>query len=253
MSVARQDESRAPGTPCGRCPLRRCEALRDFAPEELDFVEALKIGELRLGAGSDLLVTGTNSAHLFTLLEGWAYRYVLLEDGQIQILNFLLPGDFLGLQSSIFDVMEHSVRTLTEVKVCVFQRADLWKLYREMPSLAFDVTWLAAHEESLVDQILVTVGQRTALCRVGFLLLQLHGRLSGLGMVEKDEFEFPLTQQHIADALGLSLVHTNRIMRRLVKAGFVTRSNGRLRLQRADELAQLCGVEAPAMIKRPFI
>ena len=213
---------------CQECPLRVQPAFRPFAEPELSFVSGFKAGELIVQAGHDVLLVGTNSAHLFTLFSGWAFRYHLLPDGQRQILNFLLPGDFLGLQSSVFDTMEHSVQALTKVQLCLFARTRLWELYRDCPSLAFDTTWLAAHEESMVDENLASVGQRPARARIAFLFLHLVRRLEGLGLVVKDACDFPLTQQHIADATGLSLVHTNKTLRRLVTMGLLELANGRL-------------------------
>ena len=85
-------------------------------------METFKAGELVVDPGATILLEGTNSAHVFTVLSGWAFRFKSLEDGRRQILNFSLPGDFLGLQGSIFDKMQHSVEALTAAVLCVFPR-----------------------------------------------------------------------------------------------------------------------------------
>ena len=82
-------------------------------------------------------------------------------DGRRQILNFALPGDFIGLQASIFDSIGNSVEALSDVVLCVFPREKLWDLYTRYPTLAFDVTWLAAREEQILDEHLLSVGRRT--------------------------------------------------------------------------------------------
>ena len=84
--------------PCQQCPLRSCNVFRELTDEEVDFVSQLKKGELRAGPGATLLQEGQPSEHLFTLLEGWAFRSKTLSDGRRQITNFVLPGDFVGLQ-----------------------------------------------------------------------------------------------------------------------------------------------------------
>jgi CRP-like cAMP-binding protein len=239
--------------PCERCPLRQRKVFREFTEAELNFVSHFKAGELNVAAGHDLLLVGNNSPHLYTLLRGWAFRYILLEDGRRQILNFVLPGDFLGLQTSVFEVMEHSVQALTDVQLCLFPRARLWDLYREQPGLGFDVTWLAAHEESLVDENLASVGQRTAIERVAFLILHLVDRIDGLGLVKDDACEFPLTQQHIADAVGLSLVHTNKTLRRLVRDRYAVIGSGKLRILKRAALEELAGLVPKTPRPRPFI
>lgn len=245
--------ARAAQVPCERCPLRRLPAFRPFTEEELAFVSGFKAGELSVSAGHDVLLAGHNNAQVFTLLRGWAFRYILLPDGGRQILNLALPGDFLGLQTSMFNVMEHSVAALTDVQLCVFPRGQLWSLYRDQPGLAFDVTWLAAHEESLVDDNLASVGRRTALGRIAFLLLHVFRRLEALSQVQDDSCEFPLNQQHIADATGLSLVHTNKTLRKLVRGKLVELGGGRLRLLRRDAVEQLAGDDPREPRARPFI
>lgn len=138
-------------TPCAQCPLRRCTALRAFTPEELAFVQALKTDELRVDPGISFLREGASSEYLYTVLQGWAFRYKMLPDGRRQILNYALPADMVGLQGSLMREMEHSVAALTPLTLCVFPRAKLRELYSKFPSLAFDVTWLAAREEQLID------------------------------------------------------------------------------------------------------
>jgi CRP/FNR family transcriptional regulator len=113
-------------TACRNCPLRKIATFRAFTDEELNFMETFKSGELAVEPGATILLEGTNSAHVFTMLSGWAFRFRSLEDGPRQILNFSLPGDFLGLQGSIFDKMQHSVEALTSAVLCVFPREKVW-------------------------------------------------------------------------------------------------------------------------------
>src|SRR5213594_3642098 len=159
--------------PYEKCPLRVKPVFRQFTPEELKFVSDFKSGELNAEAGTSLLLQGTNSAHLYTVLSGWAFRYKMLPDGRRQVLNFALPGDFIGLQGSVMDVMQHSVEALTDVVLCIFPREKLWSLFTGQPSLAFDLTWLAALEEQTIDEHLLSLGRRTALERTAYLLLHL--------------------------------------------------------------------------------
>jgi CRP-like cAMP-binding protein len=115
--------------PCERCPLRPLRVFRDFSAEELAFVGEFKSGELTAQPGTTLFMQGTNSAHLYTLLSGIAFRYKMLPDGRRQILNFAFPGEFLGLQGSIANEMQHSIEVLTDSVLCVFPRDKFWDLY----------------------------------------------------------------------------------------------------------------------------
>jgi hypothetical protein len=105
---------------------------------------------------------GAPADSLMTVLSGWGFRYKSLPDGRRQILNFVMPGDLLGLQSTLLREIHHSAEALTEVRLCLFQRERLWLLYHEHPSLALDVTWLAARQELMLDENLTSVGRRSA-------------------------------------------------------------------------------------------
>jgi CRP-like cAMP-binding protein len=212
-----------------------------------------KSGELMARAGTTLLMEGSNSAHLYTILSGWAFRYKMLTDGRRQILNFALPGDFLGLQSSILDEMQHSVEALTDVLLCVFPREKLWSLYTKHPSLAFDLTWLAAREEMMLDDHLLSVGRRTAIERVAYLLLQLYRRARDVKLVEGDSLKLPLTQLHVADTLGMSLVHTNKTLRRLYERSLIHWRGRTLSILDQESLAELARYEPGASVPRPLI
>lgn len=189
--------------------------FRAFEPEELHFVSSFKSGEIVAEAGTTILTEGKHSENLYTLLSGWAFRYKLLPDGRRQILNYLLPGDLLGLQGSIIGEMEHSVEALSPVVLCVFQRNRLHELFANHPGLGFDVTWLAASEERMLDEHLLSLGRRTAMERAAYLIAFLHQRALSVGGSLAKALYLPINQQHVADTLGLSIVHTNKTLRKL--------------------------------------
>jgi CRP-like cAMP-binding protein len=100
--------------------------------------------------------------------------------------------------------------------LCVFEREQLFSLYRNHPGLAYDLTWLSAREEQMLDENLLSVGRRSALERAAYLIAFLHQRARVVQMFGKNRAEIPITQQHVADTLGLSIVHTNKTLRKLV-------------------------------------
>jgi CRP-like cAMP-binding protein len=240
-------------TPCARCPLRGYRVFRDFTAEELAFVTTFKTGELSVKAGSTLLLEGNNSAHLYTVLSGWLFRYKALADGRRQILNFALPGDFVGLQSSVFNEMQHTVETLTDVVLCVFPREKLWSLYSTQPGLGFDVTWLAAREEKMLDDHLLAVGRRTAIERMAYLIMHLFRRAKELRLATADTLALPITQQHIADTLGLSLVHTNKTLRRLYDRKIIAWRDRTVTILDQDQLVKIGFFDMEAASPRPLI
>ena len=226
--------------PCRQCPLRPLPLFLEHSAEELELVQSLKRREVRLGAGETLILEGQTDAPLYTLLRGWAFRYKTLRDGRRQILTFLLAGDFIGVQQKMGDAAAHGVDTLTDAVFCVFQRDALWELHRQQPTMGFNITWLTAHEESLVDDTLLSVGRRSAEERIATLLILLFKRAAALlPDGGASGVPFPLTQQHVADGLGLSLVHTNKTLRKLERRGLHRISDGRLYLRDAKALARL--------------
>jgi CRP-like cAMP-binding protein len=227
-------------TTCDACPLRTLALFIDHTAEEQTLVQSLKRREATLGANTTLIHEGQTDSPLYTLLSGWAFRYKTLSDGRRQILSFLLAGDFIGVQQKMGDAAAHGVDTLTDAVLCVFQRDSLWELHRRSPTMGFNITWLTAHEESLVDDTLLSVGRRSAEERIAMLLILLFKRAAALQADHgASGVPFPLTQQHVADGLGLSLVHTNKTLRKLERRGLHHIADGRLYLRDARALARL--------------
>ena len=225
--------------PCQRCDLRGNPAFQCVGPEQLLAIENMRLRPKLLKAGEQLIREGERCHHLYTLYAGWAFRYKSLSDGRRQILNFLLPGDFIGLQQEFADGAMHGVEAATDVSVCVFARDGLWSLFQQQPQMGYDITWLAAREEQLVDDNLVSAGRRNASERVAMLLIHLYRRAARVGLAREGRVEFPFNQQHLADALGLSLVHTNKTLRRLQRMGLYQLDGGWLSIPQPHGLESL--------------
>ena len=240
-------------TACARCPLKTLPMFRAFQANELEFIEWFKTGEFVTDAGATVLLEGHNSQYLYTVLQGWAFRYKTLPDGRRQILNFAMPGDFLGLQTSIFNEMQHSVETLTKTVLCVFPREKIWTLYEKFPNLAFDLTWLASRSESILDEQLLSVGRRSAIERMAYVLLSIFFKAQQLGLTQSTKAKFPFTQQHLADALGLSLVHTNKTLKSLVDRKTILWKDGVFELIDEAKLRTLASFDGEGTAIRPLI
>jgi CRP-like cAMP-binding protein len=239
--------------PCFECALRACGAFKPINELELAFINEMKRDHLVLPPGADIIAAGQEQAELYTLYAGWAFRSKTLPDGRRQILNFLLPGDLIGLQAAMFEASSYGAEALTEVQLCLLPRRKVWQVFENMPELAFDVTWLGAREESHVDENLLSAGRRSAAERIAALIISLYKRLDALKLVINGAMPFPLSQQHIADALGLSLVHTNKSLAKLRRLGMFSISGETLLLSNPkalESLAQYFDEETP---KRPLI
>lgn len=239
--------------PCEACPLRPLKVFREFEEQELAFVSKFKRGELSVDKGAAVIVEGAHSAHLYTVLSGLGFRYKLLSDGRRQILNYLLPGDLIGLQGSLMGEMQHSVEALSPMLLCVFERDQLQELYSNHPGLAYDITWIASREERMLDENLLSLGRRTALERAAYLIAFIHGRAVSVGFSHKASVEIPITQQHVADTLGLSLVHTNKTIRKLAERKLVRWHDRGCEVIDMDGLLALAGWEGLGEDRRPLV
>lgn len=238
---------------CSNCPLRKLEIHEDLSADGVAFMRRFKTGELKVDAGTTLLMEGSNSPQLFTVLKGMGLRYKLLPNGERQVVNFVLPGDFLGLQAGVMGEMKHSVEVTTPMVLCVFNRSELWNLFKTEPERAFDLTWSASVEEHFLGEALTSVGQMSALQRIGWGLLRFMLRCEALDLAEGGRCPFPYRQQDLADALGLSLVHANKTLMKLRDKQILSVQDGTLRIMDMERLREMSVLDVEAPVKRPLI
>lgn len=228
---------------CKRCPLRKKSLFDEMSNDEIRFMQNFKAGELKVEAGTTLMMEGSNSPQLYTVLEGMGLRYKTLEDGDRQVINFILPGDFLGLQAGVMEEMQHSVEASTDMLLCVFDRKSLWNLFENHPNRAFDLTWLAAVEEHLLGESLAILGQMSGIERVATAFVRLNDRCKALDLKKGAFIPLPFKQQDLADALGLSLVHTNKTLKKLRDQSVAKWSRGKLEVINYDRLCEIAQID----------
>jgi CRP-like cAMP-binding protein len=238
---------------CEACLLRRRTGFRSMSPDEAKLIGDFKSGEMRCEPGMNLISEGTFSPHLYTVLEGWGFRYKSLEDGRRQILNYLVPGDLIGLQGALLQEMDHSVEALTPMRLCVFERSRFLTIFEKSANLAFDVTWIASREERILDGHMLSLGQRTALERAAYLLVFLYFRGLRSGMLTPSNGQIPLSQNLIADTLGLSLVHTNKTLKRLAQRKLIAWRGRACEILDPEGLCAVAEWEPPPAGPRPLI
>lgn len=240
-------------TKCETCALRRKDLFVPMSAEEVAVMQRFKMGELIVDAGTPLLMEGSNSPQLFTALHGMGLRYKTLENGNRQVVNFIFPGDFIGLQAAIMGEMGHSVEATTKMTLCVFDRSAIWQFFRDNPKRGFAITWLAAVEEHLLGDTLATLGQRSAIEAVAWTLTRIYRRGKAVGLVENRRMPLPFKQRDLADALGLSLVHTNKTLAALRDRQLAHWSDGMLQISNIDELADLAMLDESSAEQRPIL
>jgi len=239
--------------PCALCPLRDCRGLRPLDAEQTAFMQEFKQGELRIDRGTQVLIQGQRSANVFTVLQGVLIRYKLLEDGRRQIVNFMFPGDLIGLQAAMGEPLAHSVEALTGATLCVFARDRFRELVGLHPELGFDMIWLAAKEEQALEEHLVALGQRSARERIAYLAVFLVQRAIDTGIARGNSVTLSVTQTQIADMLGLSLVHTNRTLQALRQANLISWNLSEIQIADMDAAREYAHFDTAGDRPRPYL
>jgi CRP-like cAMP-binding protein len=240
--------------PCRECPLEACRGLRPHRDEEIPLIERFKTGEIRVDRGEVVVEQDITRGGLYTLLDGVMMRYRSLEDGRRQVVNFMFPGDLIGLQAAFGEPATHSVEALLPARLCVFAHQRFHDLVISQPSLGYDITWLAAKEEHALEEHLVALGRRSARERVAYMAVWLLQRARGTGLADgHNRLEVTITQSQIADMLGLSLVHTNRTIKALERSGMVVWRQGSITVPDLDAAADLAHWDSSRERQRPFL
>ena len=190
-------------------------------------------------AGVDMVHQGQVDQSAYILAKGWVCSYKLLPNGNRQIVDFQIPGDFLGLRSVLFRTADHNIEPVTMVEASEVIITDLLDAFATTPRLATAVLWAASRDEAMVVEHLVGIGRRNALERIAHYLLEFGARLKLVGLGTTDGYACPLSQFMLADALGLSAVHVNRILRQLREQGLLTFHRGRVTIHDFEGLVTL--------------
>ncbi|MBW4331740.1 Crp/Fnr family transcriptional regulator [Stakelama sp. CBK3Z-3] len=171
------------------------------------------------------------------LTKGFVHRYKDTEDGRRQILALHIPGDFVDLHSYPLKRLEHSVAATTDVEIALFPHQAIRELTTVSPNLT-ELLWRSTLIDAAINrEWLVSIGVRTAAKRIAHLMCELRARLERIGMADRNGFDLPITQIDLADATGLTPVHTNRMLRQLRTDGLLDFRDRRVIIHDLDRLA----------------
>lgn len=231
----------------------KLRSFTDLSEEEALVIEALHKRRRRFVVGQDVVSQGLCDQNAYILASGWACCYKILEDGQRQIVDFKIPGDFLGLRSILFKVSDHSVEPVTDIEAIQITPNDIIKAVSNTPKLAVAILWAMSRDEAMLVEHLVGLGRRDAAQRVAHFFLELGVRLSLVGLASKDGYFCGLTQYLLADALGLTAVHVNRTLRQLREDGLLTFRDGLVSFDNYQRLVSFAQFDPGYMdAKEPF-
>jgi CRP-like cAMP-binding protein len=182
---------------------------------DLKSLDAIIDGEITIRRRRDLVVDGYEYRKLGFVKEGYAMRYKLLRNGKRQILNVILPGDVVGLPGSFHDRALYSVTAISDLRMHVCVLDAYIRLCYQRPQFGLALSWIAVQEATTYAEHIIDVGRRTPIERLSHFLLELYARLRAVGYAEENRFTLPFSQEVMADVLGLSVPHLNRMMQQL--------------------------------------
>lgn len=189
---------------------------RDTLTEQEEQVLRDAMGEVReVAAGRVIVRAGMPLHECILLVEGFVCRYKDLADGQRQIQEIHVPGDFLDLHSFLLKRLEHNVGALTDVVIAAFPHEGLHKISETHPHLTRGLWFSTLLDAAINRESILSIGRRTALARIAHLFCELNVRLELVGIAADGRFALPLTQSDLADATGLTSVHVNRMLKKL--------------------------------------
>ena len=209
-------------TPDAFAPFFSMVSVRDdLSRAERDAIMSAA-GETRsFEAGSDLVGQGDRPRFSTLVVSGMTARYSTVEDGGRQITGLHIAGDFVDLHSFPLQLMDHAVTAITDSKIVTFPHTQLLAITENFPHLTRVLWMLTLLDGAIHRQWMVTKGRLTVEEQMAHLFCEQFVRAQMAGIAEDERYPFPLTQMQFADALGLSIVHTNRTLQRLRRTGAV--------------------------------
>ncbi len=224
----------------GQFLVRKLNAFIPLKADGEQAIDALASRRVKsLLRGHDMISEGEDPKTVNLIVDGWACRYKILEDGRRQILAFFVPGDLADLHVYILDAMDHSIGSITPLQFAMISPAEFERLGDEHPRVLRALWWDSLLGASIQREWLVSVGQRNAVESLAHLACELFLRLKMVGLAENGLCRFPLTQSDIGDALGMTQPHVSRTIKDLNATGVATIQRGTLRVNDLNGLRRL--------------
>lgn len=218
--------------------------------EDLLVIERLLSDRQTAAAGAMLVSEGQVEESAYVLTAGWAYRFRMFEDGRRQISRLFLPGDFIGLNAGLLGMPEQSIAALTDVQLARFDSRHLMEHLHRSQRLWLAFLWSETRDRFITEERVASLGRRSAYERLAHIFLELYLRLELVGEAAEDVYSLPLTQEHLADLLGLTSIHVNRVLHRLKKNGLIAMEARTVRLLSRERLMQVADFDPRYLMHR---
>jgi len=223
--------------------VQRLSRFVSLSSAEIEVLEDLQSTTRVVRHNREIITQGRRYGGLLVTIEGISVRYRILRDGRRQVLDIALPGDLIGFPACFFDSAPYSISALTDTVLACISLPVLAGLFKTQPRLAAAIFWSFASEAAIYIEHLTDVGRRSALERVAHFLLELLVRFQSIGRGDECSFPMPLTQELLADALGLSVQYVNQTIRQLREEGLVSIERQQVTIHDLEALTALADFE----------
>jgi CRP-like cAMP-binding protein len=225
-----------------RSPLtRRLELLAKLTEQELAYLQELEAGSVHFERGTEIFYEGQRSDNAYIVQHGWGCSFKLLPTGDRQIIAIFLPGDCVDLRCALHQATDYTFLAITDLIASRIKSSRIERLFNEFSHLGVAMLLATAQDDEMVVEHLVSLGRRTAIERLAHHFLELHDRLTIAGLATGTAFDCPLTQYDLADTLGLSAIHVNRMLRELREQKMMTFADHRVDLLDIGRMQELTG------------
>ncbi|MBZ6378640.1 hypothetical protein B5C34_11865 [Pacificimonas flava] len=226
-----------------RALARKLSNFLELTDQDKTYLDRITFARETVPADRDIVGFGEVPATMFVIERGMAIRYRVLRGGERQILSFMLPGDLCDLNVFLLKKMDHNVASLEELEMSRIRRDDVLKTYFKRPRIAAALWWSALQAEAISREHIVALGRRRARSRLAYLFFDIYWRLKAVGLAEDNVLNLPLTQAEIGDALGLTPVHINRVLKELVEEGLIDKQRGQVQLLNTEALQKVADID----------
>lgn len=203
--------------------VRRLQRRSPLGEDDRRALLSLPHNVKKLAAGAHIIRDGDPAEHCSLILSGFAYRYKITGEGGRQIISFHVAAEFVDLQNSLLGIADHSVQMLTEAEIALIPANAVQDLAMTRPAIARTLWIDTLIDASIFREWVVNVGRRDSRARIAHLLCEFSLRLEAAGLASNHHYELPMTQEQLADAVGLTSVHVNRVLKQLAEEGLIRR------------------------------
>ena len=219
--------------------VRKLKQWQLLTRESQEAILALPFATRQLRARDHIVWEGDKPQHTCLLLSGFAIRHKVAGNGGRQIMSIHMKGDLVDLQNSMLGVADHNVQMLSAGEVALIPFEDVRDLAVRMPNVGMAMWYETLVEGSIFREWILNIGRRDAHARVGHLLCEFAIRLEVAELGHKTEYELPITQDQLADAVALSSVHVNRTLMSLEEKGYISRTKRQITINDWPQLAKV--------------